>query len=108
MHRLIAKSLAIATFTLWSPLAALAAPNEVDIANFTFSPMSLTIPAGATVTWVNRDDIPHAVRSADDPPLFKSAPLDTDEHYTVTFAKPGTYHYICSIHPKMMGEIIVK
>ena len=82
-------------------------PVQVKIDNFTFAPTPLTIPAGTTVQWVNRDDIPHTVVS-DDKTTFKSKALDTDENYSYTFAKPGTYTYFCSIHPKMTGKVVVE
>ena len=78
----------------------------VKIDNFSFSPASITIPVGTTVRWTNADDIPHTV-VADDK-TFKSKALDTDEQFTHTFTKPGTYSYLCSIHPKMTGTIVVQ
>jgi plastocyanin len=86
--------------------AALA--NHVDIDNFDFAPMTLTVTVGTQVTWTNHDDIPHTVVSADTPPAFKSPALDTDDSFSVTFSKPGTYSYFCSVHPKMVGTIVVK
>ena len=79
---------------------------EVKIDNFSFMPQDLTIAAGTKVTWINRDDIPHTVRSTDD--KFKSNALDTDDAYSFTFDTPGTYEYFCSLHPKMTAKIIVK
>jgi len=79
---------------------------EVKIDNFSFGPASLTIAAGTTVTWINRDDIPHTVVSEDK--LFKSRVLDTDEKFSFTFAKPGTFGYFCSLHPKMTGKVVVQ
>ena len=84
------------------------APVEVKIDNFSFGPASVTVPVGTTVTWVNRDDIPHTVVSTDDPKVFKSKVLDTDEKFSFTFAKAGTYAYFCSIHPKMTGKVVVQ
>ncbi len=81
---------------------------EVKIDNFSFGPVMLTVPAGTTVTWTNRDDIPHTVVSTDDPKTFKSKVLDTDEKFSLTFSKAGTYPYFCSIHPKMTGKVIVQ
>jgi plastocyanin len=81
---------------------------EVKIDNFSFGPIALTIPVGTTVTWTNRDDIPHNTVSNDDSKTFKSKVLDTDEKFSFTFNKPGTYPYFCSIHPKMTGKIIVQ
>lgn len=79
---------------------------EVRIDNFTFNAPSITIPVGSEVTWVNRDDIPHTVVSEDK--LFKSKALDTDDKFTYTFSKPGTYKYFCSLHPKMTAEVVVR
>jgi amicyanin len=81
---------------------------EVKIDNFSFGPATLTVPVGSTVTWTNRDDIPHTVVSTDDPKTFKSKVLDTDEKFSFTFSKAGTYSYFCSIHPKMTGKVVVQ
>ena len=80
--------------------------TEVKIDNFSFGPAAITVAAGTTVTWTNRDDIPHTV-VADDK-SFKSKVLDTDEKFSYTFSKPGTYPYFCSVHPKMTGKVIVQ
>jgi plastocyanin len=79
---------------------------EVRVDNFTFGPQSLTVPVNTTVTWINRDDIPHVIVSDDG--VFRSKGLDTDDKYSFTFTKPGTYPYFCGIHPKMVGKIIVQ
>ncbi len=83
-----------------------AATAEVKIDNFSFGPQTLTVPVGATVTWTNRDDIPHTVVSTDG--VFKSKVRDTDEKFSYTFPKAGTYPYYCSVHPKMTGKVVVK
>jgi Icc protein len=84
------------------PLAA----NEVGIDNFSFIPPDRTVAAGTAVTWINRDDVPHRIGSADQ--KFPLGPvLDTDGHYTYTFAAPGTYRYFCTLHPTMTGVITV-
>ena len=80
--------------------------TEVKIDNFSFGPGTLTVPVGTTVTWTNRDDIPHTVVSTDG--AFKSKVLDTDEKFSFTFSKAGTYPYFCSIHPKMTAKVIVQ
>ena len=79
---------------------------EVKIDNFTFGPAELTVVVGTTVTWTNRDDIPHTVVSTDK--VFKSKVLDTDETFSSTFSTPGTFPYFCSIHPKMTGTVVVQ
>jgi Icc protein len=81
--------------------------REVSIDNFSFSPTPITVPEGTTLTWINRDDIPHTVVS-DDMQQFKSKALDTDEKFAHTFSKAGTYSYFCSIHPKMVAKVIVE
>jgi len=88
--------------------AALAAPDPlaVGIDNFTFTPPSLTVKAGTTVTWTNRDDIPHTVTSS--AKLFRSKALDTDDKFSFMFTTPGTYEYFCSLHPHMTGKIVVE
>ena len=83
-----------------------AAAAEIKIDNFSFGPQTLTVPVGATVTWVNHDDIPHTVVSTDG--VFKSKTLDTDEKFSYTFTKAGTYSYFCSVHPKMTGQVVVQ
>ena len=79
---------------------------EVKIDNFSFGPETLTVQTGTTVTWTNRDDIPHTVVSTDG--IFKSKVRDTDEKFSYTFAKAGTFSYYCSVHPKMTGEVVVQ
>ena len=83
-----------------------AATAEVKIDNFSFTPQTLTVAVGTTVTWTNRDDIPHTVVSTDG--VFKSKVLDTDEKFSYTFTKAGTYSYYCTIHPKMTGKVVVQ
>jgi plastocyanin len=85
---------------------ASAAGAEVKIDNFSFGPETLTVPVGTTVTWTNRDDIPHTIVSTDG--VFKSKVRDTDEKFSYTFAKAGTYPYYCSVHPKMTGKVVVQ
>ena len=89
-----------------APNAAGGAPGIVIARDFMFAPLTVTIPAGTTVTWTNRDDEPHTVVS--DTGLFRSGALDTNESFSFKFEKPGTYHYACSIHPRMVGTIVVQ
>jgi len=101
-----------AAAVLWlfaAGLPAGAAPPDsaqIVIKDFMFAPDSLTIKAGTMVTWSNKDDEPHSVVS--DTGLFRSGAKDTDETFSFRFDKPGTYHFTCSIHPKMVGTIIVE
>jgi plastocyanin len=86
-------------------------PNRtatIAIDNFTFVPNTLTIPAGTELVWINQDDVPHIVIGTDGASPIKSQPLDTDDRYFVTISKPGTYKYFCSLHPHMVGTIVVQ
>lgn len=83
-----------------------AANAEVKIDNFSFGPDTLNIEVGTTVTWINRDDIPHTIVSTEG--VFKSKVRDTDEKFSYTFTKAGTYPYFCSVHPKMTGKVVVQ
>ncbi len=82
------------------------ASAEVKIDNFNFGPGTLTVSPGTTVTWINHDDIPHNVVSPDG--VFKSRALDTDEKFSYTFTKAGSFSYFCSLHPKMTGKVVVQ
>ena len=94
---------------LWATGVAQASEaRDVTIDNYTFSPGTLTVPVGTTVTWTNRDFEVHTVTADDTPPTFKSAGLDTDDSFSFTFNKAGTYAYHCSLHPHMTGKIVVK
>ena len=84
-----------------------ASKAEVVIDNFSFSPKTFTVPAGATVTWTNHDNVPHVVTSADDQ-FKKSLVLKTGQRFSNTFATAGSYSYFCSIHSRMTAQIIVK
>lgn len=94
-------------FRTASPGQPLTGGIEVKIDNFRFEPMTITVPTGATVTWTNNDDVPHTIVS-DDKTTFKSKALDTGEHFSYLFSKPGKYPYFCSVHPKMMAEVVVQ
>ena len=100
-------------FVMGAALACVIAPSvaqnsviPVTIDNFVFEPARLTIKAGTTVTWTNRDDIPHTVAAKDR--AFKSKVMDTDESYSFTFSTPGEYAYFCSLHPHMTASIVVE
>jgi plastocyanin len=109
----LAAPVMIAMLLLFVGSPAVTASNQpsaanvgVKIDNFTFGPQTVTVPVGATVTWTNSDDIPHTAVSTDD--VFKSKVMDTDEKFSYTFTKAGTYPYYCTIHPKMTGTIVVR
>src|SRR6202451_424914 len=102
--------IAMMLLALSSRVAANAEPSApgaaVKIDNFVFGPQTLTVPVGTTVTWTNTEDIPHTSVSTEG--VFKSKVLDTDEKFSYTFSKAGTYPYYCTIHPKMTGKVVVQ
>ena len=86
--------------------AGAADATHVAVDNFSFAPATATVPVGTTVTWTNRDDIPHNVVSPEQ--KFKSPVLDTNQTFSYTFEVAGTYKYYCSIHPRMTGQVVVR
>ena len=99
-------SAALATsLVLWSAAAAPAGPPVIEMRSFAFSPSQLAVVAGTLVTWKNQDPEPHTVASVDG--KFRSDALDQGDSFSFTFNAPGTYRYVCSIHPQMVGTIVV-
>ena len=91
--------------------ATAAAPTmapAITITNDSFHPGTLTVKAGSTVTWVNKDDDVHTIKSTDGPEAFNSPALDSGGHFGFTFHHAGTYHYVCTVHPYMHGVIVVR
>lgn len=105
-YRRISAALAFVFLATATTPVVSADTNTVMIHNFAFSPNSLTISAGSVVTWKNLDGEPHTVVSGQG--LFRSDALDENDSYSFKFDKPGTYGFICSIHPQMRGTIVVK
>jgi plastocyanin len=85
--------------------AAPVAGNAVNIDKFTFAPVTLTVPAGSTVTWTNLDEEPHTVVADDG--SFHSPGMGTQATFSYTFAKAGSFDYVCSIHPFMHATVVV-
>jgi plastocyanin len=102
---ILATALLVATAFVSTPLRA-ATAGEVVIKDFMFMPETLTVKAGTTVKWANKDEEPHTVFS--DTGLFRSGAIDTGETFSFKFDKPGTYHFLCTIHPRMVGTVIVQ
>jgi len=97
--------IAIAAAMILHANVARAEDTKVMIDNFTFAPAQLTVKIGTTVTWTNRDDIPHTVVSAG---KFRSKAMDTDGSFSFTFTDAGEYKYFCSLHPHMTGTVRVE
>jgi amicyanin len=88
------------------PVTAQEKAAEVHIDNFAFTPAEITISPGTTITWENRDDIPHNIVASDK--TFRSKVMDTEQKFSFTFGSPGVYEYFCALHPHMKGKVIVK
>ena len=85
-----------------------AEPKQISIDNFKYVPETLTVPVGTKLTWTNHDDMPHTVTSTSKPKILDSEALDTDDQFSHVFAEPGVYTYVCTVHPKMSGQVIVE
>lgn len=88
------------------PSATKSAPiiSTISIENFSFNPATLIVKKGTTVTWVNNDQAPHQIKSN----AFNSIVLNTGQDFSFIFQDAGTFDYLCSIHPSMVGKIIVQ
>jgi plastocyanin len=104
--RRLPAALLLAALCAARAVAADEASIQVSAKGFMFTPASITVKAGTTVTWVNLDDEPHTIFS--DAGLFRSSALDTQERFSFKFEKAGTYHYLCTIHPRMLGTVVVE
>ena len=89
-----------------NPATKAAAPAVIVIKDYAFSPANMTVEPGTTVTWVNEDETPHTI--TDKEKVFRSAALDTNDRFSYTFTQPGEFTYYCTMHPMMVGTIVVK
>jgi|SRR4051812_10594873 len=97
--------IAITDVPLDATMISAGGSKEIVVDNFSFAPAATAVATGSTITWTNKDDVPHNIVSTDH--RFKSPVLDTDEQFSHSFEAPGTYTYYCSLHPKMTGQIVV-
>lgn len=81
-------------------------PVTVEVKEFKFEPESITLARGTTVTGRNADEEAHTITSTDR--VFRPSVLERADRFSYTFTKPGTYHYFCSLHPRMRADIVVK
>jgi amicyanin len=88
--------------------AQAATTHQIVMSGYAFSPRSLTITAGDTVTWVNEDQAPHNVKTVSGPASFQSSMLNKGGVFSHTFSTPGTYDYECTVHPGMTAALVVK
>lgn len=89
-----------------SPSSPAVSGSAVKITNFSFSPATLMVKVGDTVTWTNQDTVGHSATADDN--SFDTGVMPTGQSGSVTFSKVGTYAYHCSVHPSMKGTIVVQ
>ena len=110
-----ARRLAALTATLLLSCLALVAPavpayaqeHQVTIKGYAFSPASLTVEVGDTVTWTNLDTAPHDVAVTNGPDHFHSPLLSRGQSWSFTFGVSGSYAYVCTVHPDMVASMVV-
>jgi plastocyanin len=90
-----------------SAAASASGPQAVTIADYTYEPAQLTVPAGTTVEFTNEDSTPHTATSKQSG-AFETGSIDTGKSAEVTLEDPGTYAYYCAFHPFMKGTITVE
>jgi plastocyanin len=106
---LLAALLLASAVAFLAPRPANAATSyRVVMSGYAFSPRSLTITAGDTVTWVNQDQAPHDVKTTSGPESIHSSLLNKGGTWSHTFTTPGTYGYVCTVHPGMTAQLVVK
>lgn len=88
--------------------AASAMQPTITIDNYAFKPGTITVKAGTTVTWTNKDEDVHTIKGTDGPEALNSPALESGARFGITFHHAGTYHYICTVHPYMHGAIVVR
>lgn len=89
-----------------SPIASPGAGTPIEIRSFAFNPPTINVPLGGSLTWTNRDPIPHTA-TADDG-TFNSNPLSNGQSYSYTFDQAGSFAYVCVFHPYMKGTVVVE
>ena len=90
-----------------SSAAQAVATDSVKIKGFAFSPATIRVKAGTTVTWTNDDAVAHTVTEEDGQMGPKSSRMNAGDTYHFTYTKKGTFHYKCDIHEDMKGTVIV-
>ena len=100
--------LAGAALVLPAPAVQAATGHQVLMSGYAFSPRTLTITAGDTVTWTNQDQAPHDVKTTSGPAPVHSPMLSKGGSWSHTFTTPGTYGYVCTVHPDMTAQLVVK
>jgi len=105
---LLAGLLAALTLVVWPASEASAASHQITIKNYAYGSGSMTISQGDTVTWTNKDSVPHDVTVTSGPLKFRSPMLTQGKSWSYTFTRAGAYSYTCSVHPDMHASVTVK
>ena len=79
--------------------------NEVWIQGMAFNPATITVTAGTTVKWTNKDAVAHTATSTTG--VFDSGSISTNGTYSFTFSTAGTFQYYCTVHPSMTAKVVV-
>ncbi|MFF1723637.1 cupredoxin domain-containing protein [Streptomyces sviceus] len=110
MRGLLRAAAALALLAVWLLPSgqASAASYSVAMKGYAFSPASLSVPAGSTVTWTNYDTAPHDVKTTSGPLSIHSPMLNKGQSWSFTFATAGSYGYVCTVHPDMTAGITVR
>ncbi|MFF0017249.1 plastocyanin/azurin family copper-binding protein [Streptomyces sp. NPDC005374] len=110
MRGLLRAAAALALLTVWLLPSgqASAAGYSVAMKGYAFSPASLSVPAGSTVTWTNYDTAPHDVKTTSGPLSIHSPMLNKGQSWSFTFTTAGSYGYVCTVHPDMTAGITVR
>ncbi|MEU6561074.1 plastocyanin/azurin family copper-binding protein [Nocardia nova] len=91
-----------------TPTASKPAAVTVDVHKMKFSPDAVTVKVGDTVTWKFSDKVPHAVQGIGDSAMGINSPIFDDGEWSYTFTVPGSYRYLCPLHPEMRGTVTVR
>jgi plastocyanin len=106
-RRLLSSLLVLPFLAVLTPTPAVAATQAVTMAQYAFAPAAITVHVGDAITWTNQDQAPHDVTTTSAPVPLHSPTLSTGQSWTYTFTQPGTYAYVCSIHPDMKAQVTV-
>ncbi len=94
--------------TTTTPSVEVDAALTVEVSDMKYSPAQATVKVGQTVTWKFSDKAPHNVQGIGDKAMGINSPIIDKGEWSYTFTQPGTYRYLCSLHPEMRGQITVE
>ena len=104
---LVAGWAALACFVALAPTAQATSSHAVVMSNYAFAPSAITVHVGDSISWTNHDQAPHNIATTSAPVAINSPTLSDGQSWSYTFTAPGTYHYICGVHPDMQATVVV-